>query len=120
MRQRNQETRPSLKWDVMDVREMTYDSNIFDLIIDKSTIDALLCGENAFINVAMMLKECQRVMKVNSFYMGISYGSPGSRMLHYKRSHLRFDLQVIEILPKDPRDSLHYIYANKKIEGADE
>ena len=42
----------------MDVREMTYDSNFFDLIIDKSTIDALLCGEDAFINVAKMLKEC--------------------------------------------------------------
>ncbi len=37
---------------------MTYDSNFFDLIIDKSTIDALLCGEDAFINVAKMLKEC--------------------------------------------------------------
>ena len=42
----------------MDVREMTYDSNFFDLIIDKSTIDALLCGEDAFINVSTMLKEC--------------------------------------------------------------
>ena len=58
MRKRNEEKRPLLKWDVMDVREMTYDSNFFDLIIDKSTIDALLCGENAFINVALMMKEC--------------------------------------------------------------
>ena len=58
MRQRNLEKRPQLRWDVMDVREMTYDSNFFDLIIDKSTIDALLCGEDAFINVAKMLKEC--------------------------------------------------------------
>jgi len=52
--------------------------------------------------------------------MGISYGQPGSRMLHYKRSHLKFDLQVIEISPKDPHNSMHYVYANKKIEGADE
>lgn len=39
----------------MDVREMTYESNMFDLIIDKSTIDALLCSENAFYNTAKML-----------------------------------------------------------------
>ena len=52
--------------------------------------------------------------------MGISYGQPGSRMLHYKRSHLKFDLQVIEICPKDPRDSLHFVYANLKVPGADE
>jgi hypothetical protein len=40
----------------MDVTEMTYDSNIFDIIIDKSTIDALLCGNDAFLNTAKMLK----------------------------------------------------------------
>ena len=52
--------------------------------------------------------------------MGISYGYPGSRVLHYKRCHLKFELQVIEICPKDPRDSLHFVYVNKKLEGADE
>ena len=39
----------------MDVRNMSYPSNIFDLIIDKSTIDALLCGDSAYMNVAKML-----------------------------------------------------------------
>ena len=59
MSDRNKEQRPELKWEVMDVRDMTsYESNFFDLIIDKSTIDALLCGEDAFINTAKMLKEC--------------------------------------------------------------
>ena len=40
----------------MDVRSMNFHSNTFDLIIDKSTIDALLCGESAFLNTALMLK----------------------------------------------------------------
>ena len=40
----------------MDVRDMNYESNFFDMIIDKSTIDAILCGEDAFINTAKMLK----------------------------------------------------------------
>jgi len=30
--------------EVMDVRSMTYPDNFFDIAIDKSTIDALLCG----------------------------------------------------------------------------
>lgn len=42
--------------EVMDVRHMTYPDNFFDIAIDKSTIDALLCGNNAFLNVAIMLK----------------------------------------------------------------
>ena len=40
----------------MDVRNMRYPSNFFDLIIDKSTIDALLCGESSFMNTAIMMK----------------------------------------------------------------
>lgn len=40
----------------MDARNMSYDSNFFDIIIDKSTIDTLLCGEDGFLSTAMMLK----------------------------------------------------------------
>ena len=42
---------------VMDAMNMTFANNTFDIIIDKSTIDAILCGENAFLNVAKMLFE---------------------------------------------------------------
>jgi len=38
--------------------------------------------------------------------MGISYGSPENRVLHYKRSHLKFDLNTIEIIPQSPKDSV--------------
>ena len=40
----------------MDVMNMRFDSNFFDLIIDKSTIDALLCGDSSFLNTAIMMK----------------------------------------------------------------
>lgn len=45
MLERNQETRPKMKWDTMDVRDLKYKDCFFDLIVDKSTIDALLCGD---------------------------------------------------------------------------
>jgi len=35
---------------------MTYEANFFDFILDKSTIDALLCGDSAYMNVALMMK----------------------------------------------------------------
>jgi len=42
----------------MDARNMyRFDNNMFDLVIDKSTIDALLCGDDSYLNVAKMLKE---------------------------------------------------------------
>jgi len=67
----------------MDVTELTYDSNSFEFIVDKSTIDALLCGDSAYSNVAKMMKEVQRVLKVGGVYIAISYGFPENRNLHF-------------------------------------
>ena len=37
----------------MDITDMSYfESNTFDVAIDKSTIDALLCGDDSYIKVA--------------------------------------------------------------------
>lgn len=41
----------------MDVCDLKYPDNYFDIAVDKSTIDALLCGDNAYLNVATMMKE---------------------------------------------------------------
>lgn len=72
-------------WKVMDCRDLKYPDNEFDMVIDKSTIDALLCGNNAFFNVAIMLKECQRVLKPGGYYVAISYGVPNNREFHFQR-----------------------------------
>ncbi len=66
----------------MDVRDLLYEDQTFDLIIDKSTIDALLCGDYSFLNVAIMIKETQRVLKTGGVYMIISYGQPENRLFH--------------------------------------
>ena len=58
MAERNADVRPEMEWHIMDITDMSiFGSNTFDLAIDKSTIDALLCGENAFEKVGFMLKE---------------------------------------------------------------
>jgi hypothetical protein len=66
----------------MDVRDLQYEDNSFDLIIDKSTMDALLCGDQSFLNTAIMTKEVQRVLKTGGIYMIISYGQPENRINH--------------------------------------
>ena len=61
-------------YQVMDITDMSeLESNSFDLAIDKSTMDTLLTCENAFMNVMMMLKETQRVLKTGGHYFVISY-----------------------------------------------
>ncbi len=58
MKERNAQTRPEIVWQVMDITNMAeFETNSFDLTVDKSTIDALLCGDDAYLKVAQMLKE---------------------------------------------------------------
>ena len=60
MKERNK-NKQGLHFDVMDVKEMKFKDETFDCVIDKSTIDALLCEEHSFMNDALMTKEIFRV-----------------------------------------------------------
>ena len=62
MKNRN-EKRKEMTFEVMDVRNLKFKDSSIDLAVDKSTIDALLCGNSSYLNVAKMLKEVQRVLK---------------------------------------------------------
>ena len=78
---------------VMDVCDLKYEDESFDVCIDKSTIDALLCGDSAFLKVAEMMKECSRVLKPKGIYLAISYGKPENRCFHFERPHLDFTIK---------------------------
>ena len=123
MSERNKD-RTEMTYEVMDVRDIKYESNYFDLAIDKSTIDALLCGDEAFINVAKMIKEVQRILKVGGYYMIISYGAPDDRLIHLKRKFEKFKIEILKIekdyVEEEGYDNYHYIYLCQKLEGADE
>ncbi len=72
--------------DIIDCRDLKYENNTFDVVIDKSTMDALLCGDQSFLNVAIMTKEVQRVLKTGGIYLIISYGQPENRVAHLVRN----------------------------------
>ena len=110
--------KPEMIWEVMDVRDLKFPGESFDLAIDKSTIDALLCGDNSFINVAKMTKEVQRVLKTGGTYMAISYGTPDNRLDHFSWKHLHWEVSHLAL--GQDTDNPHYIYLCKKKEDADE
>lgn len=72
-----------MSYDVMDVRSMTYPNESFDLIIDKSTIDSLMCSDHPLVNVAQMLEEGYRVLRNGGFFLTISYSD--ARLEHFIR-----------------------------------
>ena len=92
--------RLGMTYEVMDCCNLKYADNFFDVAIDKSTIDALLCGDNSFLMTALMLKEGQRVVKEkNGLYFAISYGKPSTRIVHFERPFLSWKIQEFLFYP---------------------
>lgn len=72
---------PMLQYEVADVRNMPqYPTAFFDAVLDKGTLDALMCGDQADTNVDDMLQEASRVLRPGGCLIEVTYGSPGSRL----------------------------------------
>eukprot|EP01006_Ploeotia_vitrea_P038351 TRINITY_DN66227_c6_g3_i2.p1 TRINITY_DN66227_c6_g3~~TRINITY_DN66227_c6_g3_i2.p1 ORF type:complete len:209 (-),score=104.04 TRINITY_DN66227_c6_g3_i2:356-982(-) len=81
------QTDPDNKYNFMsmDVRKLKFPDAHFDLIVDKGTLDAILCGSDSSRNAGMMLAECKRVLKPGGFFFVITYGVPESRLNYLKQ-----------------------------------
>lgn len=84
--------REKMTWLKMDALKMEFKNGEFDAVIDKSTIDAILCGQCSFYNTAIMVNEVQRILKTGGVYFVVSYGRPETRLVHFKRKNLSFEL----------------------------
>jgi len=60
--------KPSLLYEVQDVRQLTYEDETFDVLVDKGTLDAILCGSDSLTNATGMLEECYRCLKRGGFF----------------------------------------------------
>lgn len=89
---------PQLKYITMDVLKMdTLETGSFDAVIDKGTLDTILCGNNSKPNSAKMLEEVGRVLKDKGVYILVTYGAPSYRLCYLKNScKWKIKLHVIE------------------------
>lgn len=96
----------------MDCRNLQFASETFDCIIDKGTTDALLCSNTPNGNIALMLKDCQRVLKTGGIYILISTGLPKKIEPHYMRKHLHFDITTLRIVKEKERPGVPATVSN--------
>jgi len=62
--------------------KFTAENASFDVVIDKGTADALLCGSGADEQVRALVAEAARVLKPGGAFLLISYGTPDKRLGH--------------------------------------
>ncbi|KAI9145001.1 S-adenosyl-L-methionine-dependent methyltransferase [Paraphysoderma sedebokerense] len=115
-------TLSSMKWEVMDIRDIKYGNETFDIAIDKGTMDAMMCEKGSIWspsealkqNVALEVDEVLRILKPNGKFIYVTFGQPHFRRQHLERAGL-WDVEVKKI-----GDSFHYyVYVMKK-KGNDE
>jgi ubiquinone/menaquinone biosynthesis C-methylase UbiE len=91
MRQKHEQQRPSMRWEVMDMTDLKYEDGVFDVVIDKAAMDALMCDEgdvwdpNPEVLAAAdrMCGHISRVLKPNGLFLQISFAQP-----HFRRKYL--------------------------------
>ena len=81
----------------MDVHHMTYDDESFDVILDKGTLDAIICGDESSSNPEQALLEVNRVLKKNGVYICISYGMPEYRLDYFQSPSLKWKVVHISL-----------------------
>eukprot|EP00892_Ulva_mutabilis_P012740 jgi/Ulvmu1/9839/UM056_0080.1 len=74
-----------MQFEVADCRNMrSFDDNSFAAVLDKGTMDAMLCAEDDTGNACKMLNEVYRVLSNGGAYLWCTSGVPNTRMPYFQ------------------------------------
>lgn len=115
----------------MNVCSLDFPDESFDVVIDKGTMDSILCGEGSTANVAKMCGEVSRVLKPNGCFFIISYGVPDNRLNYLEKEDAYSWNVTVHTVPKptvsaaavpsaEDVNGVHYIYVCSKGGRAEE
>ena len=130
MKQRNKRLRSNMIFETMNVLNLKYEDNQFDIVFDKAVFDCVLCGIDADSKANKFMKEIYRVLKTNGYYFLVSNTGPENRLNYIQNKNIKYDIFVYSIL-SDKKQSdtykdndteinfikkIYYIYVCKKID----
>ncbi|EGR34823.1 protein kinase domain protein [Ichthyophthirius multifiliis] len=126
MQEKYKDKPSTFKYIMMDVKIMDLPNSSFDIVIDKGTLDSVICGENTVTNAMKALTNISQILKPNGIYICISYGQPDHRLLYLDKQKYGWIISVEQVhkptistsiqLTSEDKDSpnVHYIYICKK------
>mmetsp|Transcript_28044 Transcript_28044/g.55173 ORF Transcript_28044/g.55173 Transcript_28044/m.55173 type:complete len:193 (+) Transcript_28044:41-619(+) len=105
-----------LTWEVMDVMKMSFPAGAFNAIVDKGTLDTLLCSDDAETNAEACLMEYSRVLQPGGVALILSYGNYESRKQYLEVPAYGWELQAVKTVGKP---SVRLELAEEKSSGED-
>jgi len=114
----------------MDCRSMEFPDGVFNVVLDKGSLDSILCGEGSTHNAQKTLQEVTRVLSPNGVYLCVSHGQPSYRLTYLQRPEFGWSVKIHTVqkpmmgmtasLASDDKDNVHYIYVCTKGEAGKE
>merc|ERR1711924_139528 len=77
-----------MSYQQMDCRAMDFPEGIFNVVIDKATLDSILCGEGSTHNAQKTLQGVSQVLGPNGVFLCVSHGQPSYRLTYLQRPEL--------------------------------
>ena len=102
--------RHGLSYKRMDARELEFQRNQFDVVIDKGTVDAILCDAQGDHHLHTINMEVSRVLKPGGIYFVISYREPTARTSHYNQPCFNWAMKASHELCQTHRRNFCYLY----------
>ncbi|KAJ3843240.1 S-adenosyl-L-methionine-dependent methyltransferase [Lentinula raphanica] len=110
MKQRHRESRPQMSWQEMDVRDLKFEDNSFDVAIDKGTMDAMMTVKGDIWNPPQQViddctKEVSEVIRTlrkgTGVFIYLTFGQP-----HFRKRYLTVPGTTLEI--RELGEAFHY------------
>ena len=80
----------------------SYEDASFDVIIDKGTLDAMLCGERSMAHADDMCLQVSRVLAQGGVFVEVSYGQPEDRLLYLEKKKFHWAVEHKKIVKPSP------------------
>eukprot|EP00359_Climacostomum_virens_P003416 CAMPEP_0204907420 /NCGR_PEP_ID=MMETSP1397-20131031/6573_1 /ASSEMBLY_ACC=CAM_ASM_000891 /TAXON_ID=49980 /ORGANISM="Climacostomum Climacostomum virens, Strain Stock W-24" /LENGTH=206 /DNA_ID=CAMNT_0052076567 /DNA_START=1 /DNA_END=621 /DNA_ORIENTATION=- len=101
----------TMEFAVMDAQNLEFPDNCFNLVVDKGTLDCILCNENSFAKALTVLRNVHRVLAPGGIYILVSYGVPDTRVGYLKNRQFSWKVEHARIA-KFPLDSFDAMEAS--------
>lgn len=113
--------RQGMSYQQQDVRSMdTFADGSFDCVIDKGTMDSVLCGEGSTHNCQKALQNIARVLNTNGVFISVSHGQPTYRLTYLQRPEYGWEVKTHTVQKPmmgtpsagagQNEEALHYVY----------
>ena len=111
-----------------DLRELDFPDGVFNVVLDKATLDSVLCAEGSLILAGKCLSEISRTLSNDGgVFVSVSHANPSARMSLLSKPEYGWSVSVEKVTkpmlklikesvnPPDDDDRVyHYIYICKK------